>query len=231
MLEEYFCAPDLARLKNHLTNYTDNDPQKTEQQILAYRDQGKVVNLWPEGPEEKSSYWVPDQMLTQYGTFIRSEFVFRPEYREYVDNMFRTIRKNDKSGKEVIFVGMHSRRTDYLAFSKKILKKSVVGKTYFLEGIEYFQEEFPEHQVYFMAVSDDMKWMRKHLGSIDGVVMAGAAQRENNGLDPIGVDLCILATCDHSIVSQGQFGQWGAYLSAGDIFSEYGPMVRSILKD
>ena len=231
VLEEYFCPPDLKRLKAQMTNYTENDPQLTEKHILGYRDQGKVVNLWPEGPEETSSYWVPDAMLTQYGAFIRSEFVFRPEYREHVDTIFRTVRENDKSGKETVFVGVHSRRTDYVAFSKKMLKKSVVGKTYFLEGMEYFQEEFPEHKVYFMAVSDDMKWMGKHLGNIEGVVLAGSAGAGDSGLDPIGVDLCILASCDHSIVSQGQFGQWGAFLAAGDIFSEYGPMVRSVLID
>ena len=230
-MEEHFCPRSLAQLKAQLSNYTENDPTMTEKHILEYRDQGRVVNLWPEGPEETSSYWVPDAMLTAYGTFIRKEFVFRPEYQEHVDNIFRTIKKNDKSGKEIIFVGLHSRRTDYLAFSKKMLKKSVVGKTYFLEGIEYFQEEFPESQVYFMAVSDDMRWMAKHLGGIEGIVLAGSAGGADTGLDPIGVDLCILASCNHSIVSQGQFGQWGAFLAAGDIFSEYGAMVRSVLSD
>jgi len=230
VLEEYFCQKDLDSIKRHMVNYTKNDPQLTETHLLQFETQGKVVNLWPEGPEESASYWVPDALLTQHGAFIRREFVFRPEYQHYVDNILKTVIENDKSGKAVIFVGMHARRTDYIKFSKKILKKSISGKTFFLEGIEYFQEEFPDAKVYFLAVSDDMKWMAKHLGGIAGVVLAGAGTVET-GLDPIGVDLCILASCHHSIVSQGQFGQWGAFLAAGDIFSEYGAMVRSVLVD
>ena len=123
-----------------MVNYTKNDPDRTETHLLEFKDKGKVVNLWPEGPEEEASYWVPDSILTPYGTFIRKEFVFKPEYQNYVGNMMKTLVENDKSGKEVIFVGIHSRRTDYIAFSKKLLKKSVLGKTHFLEGIEYFQE-------------------------------------------------------------------------------------------
>ena len=231
-MEDYFCQKDLDNLKRHMVNYTQNDPHLTEKQLLEYKDQGKVVNFWPEGPEEKASYWVPDAILTSYGSFIRKEFLFKAEYQDYVDKMLKTLRENEKSGKEIVFVGIHARRTDYIAFSKKILKKSISGKTHFLEGIEYFQEEFPDHKVYFLAVSDDMKWVAKHLGGIEGVVLAGAeTDTIETGLDPIGVDLCILSNCDHSILSQGQFGLWGSFLAGGDIFSEYGVMVRSVLID
>ena len=230
VLEEYFCQKDLESIKRNMVNYTQNDPQLTEKDLVEFKIQGKVLNFWPEGSEEEASYWVPDAILTQYGTFIRKEFVFKAEYQAHVDRMLKVIKENDKSGKEIIFVGIHVRRTDYIAYSKKILKKSILGKTHFLEGIEYFQEEFPKHKVYFLAVSDDMKWVAKHLGGLDGVVVAGAgSEATETGLDPIGVDLCILASCSHSIMSQGQFGLWGSFLAAGDIFSEYGVMVRSVL--
>ena len=86
---------------------------------------------------------------------------FKAEYKRIADKILRQIAASDTSGKEIVFVGIHVRRTDYVHFSKVYLNKKVVGKTYFLEGIEYFKEEYPDNQVYFLAVSDDLAWVRQ----------------------------------------------------------------------
>ena len=86
--------------------------------------------------------------------------VFKPEYQSFADHILQQIADSDRSGAELIFVGLHVRRTDYVQFSKVYLNKKVVGKTYFLEAIEYFQESYPDNQVYFIAVSDDLVWVR-----------------------------------------------------------------------
>ena len=91
---------------------------------------------------------------------IRSQLVFKSEYQKFADNILQQIAASDRSGAELIFVGLHVRRTDYVQFSKVYLNKKVVGKTYFLEAIEYFQESYPDQQVYFIAVSDDLVWVR-----------------------------------------------------------------------
>ena len=48
-----------------------------------------------------------------------------------------------------------------------------------------------------------------------------------NGADwsCVGRDLAILAACNHTIQTRGSFGQWAAYLSGGDSYTEYGPMM------
>ena len=48
-----------------------------------------------------------------------------------------------------------------------------------------------------------------------------------NGADwrCVGQDLALLAACNHTIQSRGSFGQWAAYLSGGDSYTEYGPMM------
>ena len=230
VLETYFCAESLEKIKRSMLNYTKNDPNLTEGELLEMKNRGIVVNLWPEGSEEEASYWVPDSILVSYGSMIRNEFIFKPEYQEYVDKMLGALKNSEKSGKDVVFVGMHARRTDYVAYSKKILKKSVAGRSYYLEGIEYFEEEFPEEKLFFLAVSDDMSWMKKHFGGVEGVVLAGTQLTgTGNDLDPIGVDLCILSSSNHSIISNGQFGLWGSFLASGDIYSSYGPLIRSSL--
>ena len=89
--------------------------------------------------------------------------VFKPEYQNFADNILQQIATSDRSGAELVFVGIHVRRTDYVQFSKVYLNKKVVGKTYFLEAIEYFQESYPDNQVYFIAVSDDLVWVRENI--------------------------------------------------------------------
>ena len=37
-----------------------------------------------------------------------------------------------------------------------------------LAGIEYFQEEYGDKNLIFLAISDDIAWVQKHLGKIKG---------------------------------------------------------------
>ena len=75
--------------------------------------------------------------------------------------------------------------------------------------------------------------VKKNLGRIHGVVVAGVGGGEDDslppGLDPVGVDLALLGSCNHTIMSQGQFGLWASFLAEGDVYSQYGPLVRSTL--
>ena len=63
--------------------------------------------------------------------------------------------------------------------------------------------------------------------------MAGMLLDENQedvpeDLDLAVVDLCLLSSCNHSISSQGQYGQWAAFLANGDVYSRYGPVSRNV---
>ena len=118
-----------------------------------------------------------------------------------------------------------------------------IGASYFLEAIDHFKEDFTENQIYFVAVSDDPVWVKKHLGRIAGLVVAGSHGEDREGLedpdelalvgrdhlDPVGRDLALLAACNHTIVSQGMFGVWGAFLAGGDMFTKYGVLVQHVL--
>lgn len=228
VIEDELSEVEVTRLREQMVNYTDNQPTRTEQDLVDLRGRAAAVNLWPEGSLQNASYWVPDSLLTPYGDMIRQHWTFKPEYRQWVDRFKADLRR--AHDKEVVFIGMHIRRTDYVQYSKQVLKKSVLGKTYFLEAVEYYQEEFPGKQVLFLAVSDDMQWVQRKLGSIAGLVLAGTAllpASELDGLDPVGLDLCLLASVDHSVISQGLFGLWGAFLAGGDTYSGYGPLIRS----
>ena len=164
VLEEVFCASDLIQMKKNMIRYANQESFTFKKDFVEMKNKGLVVNMWPEGPPSESTYWIPEDILTENSKFIRNQLNFKSEYKRFADRVLGQISKSDKSGKEVLFVGTHCRRTDYVEFSKTILKKKVAGKSHFLEGIEYYQEEYPDSEVYFIAISDDMPWVRKNLG-------------------------------------------------------------------
>ena len=127
-----------------------------------------------------------------------------------------------------------------------MLGEKEMGASYFIEATEHFREEFPDKQIYFVAVSDDPAWVVKHLGKITGLVVAGSHGEDGKDhldpegrdhlnhvdmdhLDPVGRDLALLAACNHTIVSQGMYGAWGAFLAGGDMFTKYGVLVQHVL--
>ena len=237
VLEDEYCERDLQNMKKNMVPYTNKNSAATEMEFMNLKDKGLVMNVWPESDiASESTYYLPEALMNSNGNVLRKQLIFKSEYRRFVQKMLKQIADNDRSGKEVMFVGMHSRRTDYIAFARDHLKKKVAGKSHFLSGIEYYKEEYPDHQIYFLAVSDDMAWVKKHLGGIKGVVLAGMADKNNQekipyGLDSVGIDLCLLASCNHTIMSQGAFGHWGGFLAGGDVYSTYGPMIWNILQN
>ena len=148
-----------------------------------------------------------------------------------------------------------------------MLGEKEMGASYFIEATEHFREDFPDKQIYFVAVSDDPAWVVKHLGKITGLVMTGSYGEDGedhldpvgrdhpdpedkdpvgrnhmdpvgrdhldpvnrNHMDPAGRDLALLAACNHTIVSQGMYGAWGAFLAGGDMFTKYGVLVQHVL--
>ena len=121
-----------------------------------------------------------------------------------------------------------------------------MGASYFIEATDHFREDFPDKQIYFVAVSDDPAWVVKHLGKITGLVVAGSHGEDGKDhldpegrdhlnhvgmdlMDPVGRDLALLAACNHTIVSQGMYGAWGAFLAGGDMFTKYGVLVQHVL--
>lgn len=102
----------------------------------------------------------------------------------------RTIAGRDK---RVLFVGLHVRRTDYVQFSKQVLGKRVASKAFYQEAMDYFEEEYPDHSVYFLAVSDDLNWVRKHLGGRNNLVVAGShGSGEEDGLGEVRISNMLL---------------------------------------
>ncbi|XP_065321407.1 uncharacterized protein LOC135928871 [Gordionus sp. m RMFG-2023] len=93
------------------------------------------------------------------------------------------------------------------------ITKDITGLAYMKKAINYFRRYFgkdnkshksSKHHFAFIACSDDLEWSRQNLGNIDNIYFCP-------GSSPID-DLAILASCNHTILTQGTYGWWGAYL-------------------
>ena len=75
--------------------------------------------------------------------------------------------KNRKQ-KELIFVGIHCRRTDHIEFEKDH-SQIPVDLDYYFEAMDMFRKRMnnKKEKVVFVYVSDDMAWGKKKIGTKD----------------------------------------------------------------
>ena len=128
------------------------------------------------------------------------------------------------------YVSVHVRRTDYGDWLKDHVNGHLVTPRYFYKAMKEMQSKFSN--VLFIIISDDMPWCEKNIKFPDfNIAFLG----NNNITNPI-IDLAIISLTNHSILTHGTFGFWGAYLSNGDViqpkgFSKNLPYPQSSVKD
>ncbi|XP_040569574.1 uncharacterized protein [Lepeophtheirus salmonis] len=92
----------------------------------------------------------------------------RDKFLHNANENLMSIKKQIGTKKNVIFVGIHSRRSDHITFEKKIGLKPLKN-SYYLKAIRLFRQEFEKKKkskknvIAFIFVSDDMEYGRKVL--------------------------------------------------------------------
>ena len=132
---------------------------------------------------------------------------------------------------DVIIIGVHVRRGDMVGSNE----------SYPVPDVDFLQRAMLHHvtrintaaeseaattvrrrpRVVFVVCSDGMTWCRENLAGRDDVIFIESGVSE--------VDLAVLASCRHSIITAGTFGWWAAWLAGG--FTVYyrdfpGPRLR-----
>ena len=87
VLEDIYCEKDLKELKRSAVQYDKNESTDLLKDFMNFENKGVAVLMWPEGPPSKSNYWMPDDMMTQNGMFIRDQLRFKKEYQKFVDKI------------------------------------------------------------------------------------------------------------------------------------------------
>jgi len=197
-------------------------PVWTETEVME-KIRGHVLLAFPEDfdlptPDKYKTLWFPEKLLSSYVREIRSIFTFKSEYLDNADKVLRKI-KTIQPDLESIFIGVHARRTDYQNYSKNVLGVKSPSSSYYREAMEYFLEEYQREgtRVWFVITSDSVSWVTKHLLTHSQTVWGGS--------DNPGMDMALLSRCNHSVISQGNFGSWSSFLAGGDIYTQYGPII------
>jgi galactoside 2-L-fucosyltransferase 1/2 len=132
---------------------------------------------------------------------IRKEFTFRKTVEEQVEDFFK---HTNMSGSDIVKVGIHIRR-------KQLNNTSWIQKgfgpppnSYYYNAMKYFLEKYKN--VYFIVCSDDLAWTKRNIVGDNVIHVPGHSA---------GVDMAILASCDHVIISNGTYSWWAGWLCRG----------------
>lgn len=121
------------------------------------------------------------------------------------DNVYQKL--NDTVCKEITYIGIHVRRGDMA--TKKMAEKGriVAPASYIHAAMDYMRMRYTNIQ--FIFFSDDIEWCKSHFGLLDNVHFS-----EGNSAE---VDLVALGQCNHTIMTVGSYGWWGAWLAGGTV--------------
>lgn len=157
----------------------------------------KIQNLSHAKNWTLQGYYQSWKYFSHVADDVRKDFRFKRDIYQKAFTKLNILKSN-------ILVGVHIRRGDMN--SKRELSRgyNVADETFISKAFDYFRSKFKHPK--FVVIGDDMTWMRlKVKGKDITIATSGNA----------GVDLAIMAQCNHSIVTSGTFGWWGAFLAGG----------------
>lgn len=155
----------------------------------------------------------PDTTI-MYRKQLLKEFTFLPTISKFVHDTLKNFTANYKHlKKNVTFVGVHVRRSDFQTWLPMKYNKTLVEAQYFLDVMSWFRKKLASETPIFLIFSDDPMWCKSEIvkNSTDIILVSDmlhtyAAQ-----------DLALLASCNHTIIDYGTFGELGAFIAAGGI--------------
>ena len=145
-------------------------------------------------------------------TDVRGAFTFQ----EYIIKRAREILRIHTRKFSTLdqIISIHVRRQDMMIPSSTRLGFKAAPLEYILNAKAYYKSKFSHQKLAFIVISDDYQWCQRHLSAPDTVVVPTGGRYE---------DLAVLTLCNHSIITTGTFGWWGAYLAGGEVvyYSNY----------
>jgi len=114
-----------------------------------------------------------------------------------VDEIQKLLHSAVRGMKNITYVGVHVRRTDYIGYLKSKFNATPVKPDYFVRQMNVFRNKYKP--IMFAVVSDDPKWCERELRGDDIVVIK---------TDCPAQDLAIMAACIHSFIDYVTYGMW-----------------------
>ena len=149
-----------------------------------------------------------------YHKEIREQLRFREDTRRKVDTFLQYVVDtepkvvNSTYSSSLEFIGLHVRRGDVVLEEFRSLGYKPSDKDFILRAMNHFYSK--NTNVVFIVTSDDITWCKQNLNWEQFRIVFSPF-----GISPAD-DMCLLATCNHTILGTGTFSWWGAWLADGE---------------
>ena len=170
--------------------------------------------------------------------FMAKAFELRPNMQDAARTTLKEIiKKHEKihkkqKKKKWTFIGIHSRRTDHLAYEKE-RNLPPLKANYYVQAMNMYREKYSK--IIFIYISDDIDWGIAQLAPRNGrrdlyfaskKLPPTASQAEID--KSVGHDMALMAMCNHTILSHGTFSYWAGFLAGGaSIVPQHFPEYRT----
>ena len=147
---------------------------------------------------------------------LRSRLMFKEDLLLFAKNFLRTNIPPGLNQGLFTRVGIHVRRGDIVEKPSAVaFGYTTPGTSYFKRAMQYMADMYT--RVQFLVFTDDSKWAIEHITpnlveKKDTLIRVNVTICKGNSA---GQDLAILSLCDHTIMSTGTYGWWGAWLAKG----------------
>ena len=163
-------------------------------------------------------------------SIVRAMLTFKPhikrEAQKILDNQRRLYFEREK--RKPILVAIHVRRGDILE-ERRIRHGFVTPpKEYYFNAMTYFIRKFANEHILFVVTSNDIAWAQDNIEPLAGTYTDVKFMSRDNSE---GLDLAIMASCDHVIMSVGTFSWWAAWLANGlTVYYDKWPEANSMFR-
>ncbi len=103
-----------------------------------------------------------------------------------------------------ILVGVHVRRGDYVTHPLYSKMLGALALDYYESSFALLQRRYPDQNLRFLIVSDDISWCKSKFKDLDRVCFV-------EGSDALS-DLWLLSKTNIAVISNSTFGWWGGFL-------------------
>ena len=104
----------------------------------------------------------------------------------------------------ITYIGIHIRKGDFLTARKKSKGMITANERYIVKAKDHMREHFDN--ILFVATSDDKQWISQH--ALDNMTIISPFTKAE-------LDLALLASCNHTIISSGTYSWWAGWLANG----------------
>ncbi|CAI9739389.1 galactoside alpha-(1,2)-fucosyltransferase 2-like isoform X1 [Octopus vulgaris] len=154
---------------------------------------------------------------------LRRMFKFEAAVREKAESILKhaiEVHQKQVGSRALTFIAIHIRRGDITTDRLKNYGYNTASLDYIRRAMQYFSERY--HRILFFVCTNDMEWAKRYLYS-KNIYFVENQTRE--------VDLALMASCNHTIMTVGSFGWWAAWLANGEVVYYRYPASRgSVLR-